>query len=54
MIRSPYDPYQFDEPDEGFSDAPKPVLKNMDIPFLPFNSQVQNPLLNIQGAAADD
>lgn len=54
MICSPYDPYQFDEPDEGFSDAPKPVLKNMDIPFLPFNSQVQNPLLNIQGAVADD
>lgn len=54
MLRSPYDPYQFDEPEEGFSDAPKKVIKIMDIPFLPFNSQVQNPLLNVQGAATDD
>lgn len=54
MLRSPYDPYQFDEPVQGSSEVPAPVLKNMDIPFLPFNSQVQNPLLNIQGAAADD
>lgn len=54
MLRSPYDPYQFDEPVQGSSEDPAPVLKNLDIPFLPFNSQVQNHLLNVQGATADD
>lgn len=54
MLRSPYDPYQFDEPVQGSSEVPAPVLKNLDIPFLPFNSQVQNYLLNVQGATADD
>ena len=54
MLRSPYDPYQFDEPVQGSSEFPAPVLKNLDIPFLPFNSQVQNYLLNVQGATADD
>lgn len=54
MLRSPYDPYQFDEPVQGSSEVPAPVLKNLDIPFLPFNSQVQNHLLNVQGATADD
>lgn len=54
MLRSPYDPYQFDEPVQGSSEVPAPVLKNLDIPFLPFNSQVQNHLLNVQRATADD
>lgn len=54
MLRSPYDPYQFDEPVQGSSEVPAPVLKNLDIPFLPFNSQVQNYLLNVLEATADD